>query len=540
MMNLKKSRVEQALDDSWKKLQEYKPSEFALEFMAFQSLVNHESGIELNKTPKFHLMVADSFASRSKNVANMIFRGASKSTQARRLISYLVIKRRLPNFKSEIKYLIYVSDSIDTGVKYMRKNIEHMIESSPFLSRMIPVVEMTDKRWYFENANGEKFVVRAYGAKTGIRGSLEFGIRPQIAIFDDLISDDDARSAKVIAAIEDVVNKAAEYAMNPQEYLIIWFGTPFSEKDPLYKAIESGAWESNVFPVCYDINASEKDFKPFWGDRFDYETLKKKYNRSVDLGRPKDFMQEMMLRIISSDESMIDLNEDIVWEERAKIIANLSRHRIILTSDFAVSEKSSADYNVFLVWAVSNDMTHYLIDGSCEKTTFDVSLNRLFHLVESYDVKLAGFEVAGQQGGLVSVIEREMIRRQTYFTIARQVGKTYKGIRPNSSKIERFSAILPLFKRNKIVFMSEHKDRKYLRELIAELSMVTPDGIRSLNDDAVDALSMLSEMRFSGGMDDEKDNHNDKNLDKIPSPVNDVYDDFSIDYDDSPSINRYI
>ena len=85
---------------------------------------------------------------------------------------------------------------------------------------------------------------------TGVRGTKANGKRPQLAILDDLVSDEDARSKTMIAAIEDTVHKAIDHAMHPTRSKIIWSGTPFNASDPLYKAIESGAWAVNCYPVC--------------------------------------------------------------------------------------------------------------------------------------------------------------------------------------------------------------------------------------------------------------------------------------------------
>ena len=165
------------------------------------------------------------------------------------LFLYLAVFGELPTF-GRIDLAIYVSDSIDNGVKDMRKNLEYRYDNSTFLKKYVPSAKFTDIRWEFTNAAGKKFIVKGYGAKTGVRGTKELGTRPQLAVLDDLVSDEDARSKTVIAAIEDTVTKAIEHAMHPRKNKIIWSGTPFNAGDPLYKAVESGAWLVNCYPVC--------------------------------------------------------------------------------------------------------------------------------------------------------------------------------------------------------------------------------------------------------------------------------------------------
>jgi hypothetical protein len=53
--------------------------------------------------------------------------------------------------------------------------------------------KFTDIRLEFVNHRGDHFVVKGYGAASGVRGSKEMGRRPQLAVFDDVLSDTDAK-----------------------------------------------------------------------------------------------------------------------------------------------------------------------------------------------------------------------------------------------------------------------------------------------------------------------------------------------------------
>jgi hypothetical protein len=66
-----------------------------------------------------------------------------------------------------------------------------------------------------------------------------FGISHN-CVFDDIISDEDARSPTIIQTIEDTVYKAVSKALDPTRQKQVWLGTPFNQNDPIYKAAESG------------------------------------------------------------------------------------------------------------------------------------------------------------------------------------------------------------------------------------------------------------------------------------------------------------
>ena len=106
---------------SYSSLDYYEPSDFGLEFVSFIKLVNGAEGTE-NKTPPVHYKIIDSFIS-DQDVINMCHRGMAKSSLKEYLILYIAVYGVLPVI-GKIPYAIYVSDSIENGVKKMRKSLE--------------------------------------------------------------------------------------------------------------------------------------------------------------------------------------------------------------------------------------------------------------------------------------------------------------------------------------------------------------------------------------------------------------------------------
>ena len=270
---------------SYKEDPNYIPSEFALNFINFIKLVNGGKGEE-NKTPITHLHMLDTLMKRG-NTVNLCSRGIAKTTLFGEYdILYLATYGKLPNF-GDVNFILYVSDSMENGVKNMRKNLESRYNNSEFLQQVLPKANFTDTCWEFTNIDGHQLIVNGYGAKTGVRGTKKLGTRPQIAILDDLLSDEDAKSVTEIQNIENTVYKAIMHALHPSHHKIIWCGTPFNKKDPLYKAVESGAWNVNVFPICEKFPCSKTEFHGAWEDRFTYEYIKEQYDVAKATGRYK-------------------------------------------------------------------------------------------------------------------------------------------------------------------------------------------------------------------------------------------------------------
>lgn len=470
----------------------YVPSEFALEFVTFIKLVNGQQGEE-HKTPLVHYHMLDTLTKGGRRVINLCHRGIAKTTvMGEYLFLFIATYGEIPGF-GRIDLALYVSDSIENGVKNMRKNLEFRWDNSDFLKQYVPEIRFTDIRWEFKNADGKVFIVKGYGAKTGVRGAKEMGKRPQLAVLDDLISDEDARSTTVIAAVEDTVYKAVNYALHPTKNMIIWSGTPFNAKDPLYKAVESGAWAVNVFPVCETFPCAKEDFRGSWPDRFTFEYVKTQYDEAVKLGKVETFNQELMLRIMSEEDRMIQ-DGDIGWYKLDAVLRNKNRFNFYITTDFATSLKDKADFSVISVWAYNNVGDWLWVDGICKRQLMDKNVDDLFRLSQLYKPQQVGVEVTGQQGGFISWIQNEMLNRNIYFPLASEGNDTKPGIRPNTNKMVRFNTVVPLFKARKIFFPIERKTEPTMAEAMNELSLVSVSGFRSKHDDFIDTISMLSSL----------------------------------------------
>lgn len=504
----------------------YIPSQFSLEFVNFIKLV--EGGDPENKTPVVHFKMIDNFISdNSIDTINMCHRGIAKSTLKEYLILYIAVFGKLPNF-GNVPYAIYVSDSIENGVKKMRKSLQYRWENSEFLQEYIPETRFTDLRWEFVNKAGNSFVVSGYGAKTGVRGTRENNSRPVLALLDDLISDEDARSPTVIASVEDTVYKAVDYALHPNRRKIIWSGTPFNSKDPLYKAVESGAWKVNVYPVCEKFPCAREEFRGSWIDRFNYDYVERQYVKALKAGKVETFNQELMLRIMSDEDRLIP-NTNIKWYKRKQLLENKSRFNFYITTDFTTSEKESADYCVISVWAINNKGQWYWVDGIVQKQGMGQTMDDLFRLAQEYNPQEVGIEISGQQGGFIPWINEEMMRRNIYFNLASDKASGEPGIRPTTNKYQRFQVVVPWFNLGLMHFPIELKDGFAMREAMSELELASRSGFKSKHDDFIDTISMLANLRVFKPSEDISAKKGD----------DDIYG-FDEDDDTSSSLNSYI
>lgn len=467
----------------------YVPSEFALFFMNFIKLVNGKVG-ESNKTPPVHLKMLDKVVGDKDYIANLCFRGAAKTTLFfEYFVLFLAVFGYLPNF-GVIDGLIYVSDSMENGVKSARKNVEFRYNNSEFLKEWLPVAKFTDNYLEFENKEGHRLGCKMFGAKTGLRGTKIFGKRPPLAILDDLISDDDANSRVQMQAIKDTVYKGVNYALDPTRRKVIFNGTPFAKGDIMVEAVESGAWDVNVWPVCEQWPCEEHEFRGAWEDRFTYKFLMEDYQRAVLNGKVAAFMQEMMLRI-SSDEERLVQDSEIREYSRKELLEYKSAYNFYITTDFATSENQAADFSVISVWAINSNGDWFWVDGVCERQTMDKTVNDLFRLVQIYKPMSVGVEITGQQGAFIKWLQQEMLSRNIWFNFASSDQKSNTpGIRPVINKLTRFNLVVPLFKAGKMYFPAEMKASKIMGHFYGQIKLATMNGLKG-KDDCIDTISML-------------------------------------------------
>lgn len=466
----------------------YMPGIFALNFMNFIKLVNGGQGEE-SLTPVVHLAMLDRIAGDSPRIANLCFRGAAKTTlMYEYLVLYLAIFGEIDGF-GKVEGLIYVSDSMENGVKNARKNIEFRWESSDFLQEWLPreTTKFTDSYLEFESKEGNRLGAKMFGAKTGIRGTKIFGKRPPLAILDDLVSDDDAKSKVAMRTIKDTVHKGINHALHPIRRKIIFNGTPFNKGDVLYEAVESGAWEVNVWPVCEKFPCSREEFRGAWEDRFTYDFIKDQYEKAMLEGEIASFNQELMLRISSEEERLVQDNE-IRWYSRSSLLNNRGRFNFYITTDFATSARQTADFSVISVWAYNANGDWFWVDGACERRTMDKTVDDLFRLVSEYRPQQVGIEVSGQQGAFLNWLQMEMLNRNIWFNFSQEKGQP--GVRPEADKLSRFNRVVPLFKSGKIYFPDEMRTSKIIGEFLSEITLATINGLKG-KDDCLDTISML-------------------------------------------------
>ncbi len=475
----------------------YLPIAESLKFIAFIRACN----IEDNVSPEIHYMLADKYFSKDKQVLIEAFRGSAKSTLMEWFVLYAAVMGEVVGF-GEVRFIAFIGDSMDNGVKNFFRNISSKIDQSELLRSLLTVKRSTNDELELVNADGHELDIKGWGAGGNIRGVRYKNRRPDIVILDDITTNEAKTSEPVQNTINDNFYKAIVPSLHPTKYKMFFIGTPISENDLLHQLSNNKEWVVHKFPVCEEFPCEAKDFVGFWEDRFTYQAVKEKYDMLLASGKAQDFYQEYMLQITDLSTLLVE-ESDIKWFDPKIFMKNKHLYNFYISTDFATSSKKSADYSTIGVWAISSNDDWLLVDGQCKRQDMQTNLEELLRFVNKWKPLSVGIESSGQQGGFISILEDMMMQRNVWFQIARKRGSKEPGIRPVTDTVHRFvTGVQPRFKQKKIWFPKPEliKDKPYLaallEEMVNELSKFTlAGGVKALaHDDALDLLNQLSEM----------------------------------------------
>lgn len=343
---------------------------------------------------------------------------------------------------------------------------------------------------------------------TGTRGTRSGLQRPQFAIMDDLVSSEsDASSDTVMKNINTTIDSDVLNALHGAGNFAILIGTPYNKTDPVYSRAESKGWIPVVFPICERIHEDIEvtEFQSVWENRHSFTAIMKRFKQSLNDNSMRSFMQELMLRITSDKDKAVN-TDWIVPFKLEDVLKKGYQYNWCITTDFTTSGGHNSDFSGIAVWAISSNHDFLLCDIVLKKQDIALQYNDLFKLVEKYNKftgsMRVGVEIDGQQKVHLFALKQLMNRRNSYFTMANQKGKSTEGILSRSakgSKEDRFASMIPIFQQGKIWFAEHLYSSPDFKELLNEINYVTFDStgritFNSKHDDGLDLISMLGTM----------------------------------------------
>ena len=523
-----KFSIDDALDNIDLKFNGYVPSEDALEFWAIARVIKGEDFDVPN--PLLHYWLIDlAFGNLSREhypytpeinatitinkrkLAIMMGRGLAKSTTMTLfLVLYMAIKGNLPGL-GKVSFVLGIGDSQESGAKVMANTIRDTCEESVFMNEYFESMRFTDQECEFvRKGSGSEskrsFMFKVKGSQGGIRGIRHKGSRIDVILADDIIKNEqDASSETIMKAIKNTVYSDGINALRGEGGKVILIGTPMNKNDVVYSAIESGSWTPVVIPLCEEINenTTAEEFVGAWPAMHSYERVMERYLDAQGSNATRAFNQELMLRIASSEDRMIQDNM-IEWYSRKDLLKDVGAYNIYITTDFTTTSEAKSDFSAISVWAVNSNRDFYLVDLCVKRQGIGEQYNELFRMVNFWSshgkAVEVGIETDGQQKAHIFALKEMMVKRSEWFTFARQKGAKIgsQGILSRQSggnKHERFRFMLPQFQNHKVHFPHELKDTPDMKEALKQLKYTTWEAFGG-HDDFCDTVSQLGMMEI--------------------------------------------
>jgi hypothetical protein len=151
---------------------------------------------------------------------------------------------------------------------------------------------------------GRDIIIKAAGAGTGIRGITEKNRRPDLMIFDDIQSKEDAKSEVLSDALESWMIGTAMKAKSPEGCLYLFIANMYPTKGSLLRRLKK-----NPNWTKYIVGGILSDGTSLWEDLQPITQLIQEYLNDLASGHPEIFHSEVLNDENATVNHLIDLSK---------------------------------------------------------------------------------------------------------------------------------------------------------------------------------------------------------------------------------------
>lgn len=422
----------------------------------------------------FHFDWSDILLHGEKNFAIEGFRESAKGQVCIR--AHTLYRLTYPSKKYD--YIIFIMSSQTIASKKL-KEIQREYLENPFISsNLVRVLEKNENAFEVDvtDENGETINVRieAKGKGTSVRGASHFERRPKLVVIDDPQDLEDSYS-------EQTLKNDYDWFMSDIFFLgktcrIFMIGNNLGANciiEKVFAEHEKLGFEVRKIPIL------DENEKSTWEKRFSTEDILAEREAWREMGKLDIWYQNKMCLAISPDDQIFKKENFRYYESLPK-----GEYSYYITVDLAISQNTNADYTALCVLAV-NPNNHWFVEdidyGRYDPTE---TMDRIFSLVSRYRPIKVGIEKVAFQAAMKHYIEKEMPRRNIFFTMV--------DLQAQRKKELRIAAMQPRFRAGNVWFK---QGAHYLPELEMELMMFTMNGVKvGLHDDLMDALAYMEQI----------------------------------------------
>jgi hypothetical protein len=136
---------------------------------------------------------------------------------------------------------------------------------------------------------GRNIVIRGAGAGTGIRGITIKNRRPDVMLFDDIQSKEDAKSEVLADALEEWMYGTAMKAKDPEGCMFLFLANMYPYKGSLLRKLQK-----NPEWVKYIVGGILQDGTSLWEALHPISQLQREFRNDLAAGKPEIFYSEVL------------------------------------------------------------------------------------------------------------------------------------------------------------------------------------------------------------------------------------------------------
>ena len=380
--------------------------------------------------------------------------------------------------KKSTQYIVFIMANQTLASKRLKEIEDEWLNNELLSMNLVRVVEQSEKGFEVrvKDEHGEEMWVRfeAYGKGSSVRGLNMHDHRPDIVLIDDPQDTEDAKS-------DTVQEKDWEWFLSDVLFLgrktrIFMIGNNLGEKCLIERVIDN---QKDLKFTGVRVPILDAEGNSVWPERWSTEEIMAERESFRRIGNLDIWEREKMC-IAISPETQLFKKEYFKYYKPEQL--DTKDMNIFTTVDLAISQKETADYTVVCTVGVNSDNHWFLLDMKYGRFDPSSTIDAIFEAVVRYKPVYVGMEKVAYQAALSHFVEKEMPKRNVWFTV--------KDLEAKEKKEERIKAIQPRFKAGTVWFPM---GASFLGELEGEL-LAFP---KSLHDDLIDALAYQDQIYFA-------------------------------------------
>lgn len=376
------------------------------------------------------------------------------------------------------QYVVFIMATQRAASKRLKEIEDEWLNNELLSMNLVRIVEQSQNGFevIVKDENDEEMWVRfeAYGKGAAIRGLNVHDARPSIVLIDDPQDLEDAKS--------DTVQEGDwEWFLSDVLFLgkktrIFMIGNNLGEKCLIERVIEN---QKDLKFTGVRIPILDAEGNSVWPERWSSEEIKAEREAFRRIGNLDVWEREKMCIAISPETQLFKKEYFKYYKQEELDVKDMN---VFTTVDLAISQKETADYTVVCTVGVNSENHWFVLDIKYGRFDPTQTIDAIFEAVTRYHPVYVGMEKVAYQAALSHFIEKEMPKRNIWFTV--------KDLEAKEKKEERIKAIQPRFKAGTVWFPM---GASFLGELESEF-LAFP---KSLHDDLIDALAYQDQIYFA-------------------------------------------